>query len=135
MGHYVEYVLDLPGTKFAETFPNGVLSADGVWEGSIPKSNGVLVGQTDGLVTCLTYAEIKYSWLLAADEESVACVSTMDAALKNSFPDFRILRIDQFLLDQWALLQGEDFRMAANGFDDLLQWMDSQDRLHWAVVS
>ena len=135
MGHSVEYVLDIPGTHFADAFPHGVISDDGDWEGEIPGSSGCLIGQTDGAITCLTFADIKYSWLVAEHTESIDSVKAMDESLGSSFPDCRILRIDELLLNQWELQRGEDYRMAANEFDALLQWLNSQDRLHWQVVA
>lgn len=135
MGHSVEYVLDIPGPRFVEAAPGGVLSQKGDWEDTIPGSKGTLIGRTDGLITCLTYAEIKYSWLVAKHEESLDLIKAMDAALTSLLPQCRILRVDELLLDCWELRCGENCLMATDAFDNLLSWLHFQDCLYWQLIS
>ena len=129
MGHCVEYVLDVDGSVFAQKLPHGIICSE-TWEGSIPDSGGELIAQTDGRITCLSYAEIKYSWIISGDEESLRLVGLMDAALVKLFPRNRLLRIDELLLTDWRN-QHDDLRGTTNGYDSLLEWTSTQDDRHW----
>ena len=135
MGHAVEYVLDLVASDFAKSLPHEFLHHDGFWEGSIPDGNGCLMGFTNEFITCMSYAEIKYSWLVHEHAESLDRVAKMDAALIKLFPNARILRIDEFLLNNWELRRGESFRSSCDEFDLLLEWLHSQEQRHWQIVS
>ena len=130
MGHCVEYVLDVDGSVFAQKLPHGIICSE-TWEGSIPDSGGELIAQTDGRITCLSYAEIKYSWIISGDEESLRLVGLMDAALVKLFPRNRLLRIDELLLTEWRNRRGDDLRGTTNGYDSLLEWTSTQDDRHW----
>ena len=129
MGHCVEYVLDVDGSVFAQKLPHGIICSE-TWEGSMPDSGGELIAQTDGRITCLSYAEIKYSWIISGDEESLRLVGLMDAALVKLFPRNRLLRIDELLLTDWRN-QHDDLRGTTNGYDSLLEWTSTQDDRHW----
>ena len=126
MGHCV---LDVDGSVFAQKLPHGIICSE-TWEGSIPDSGGELIAQTDGRITCLSYAEIKYSWIISGDEESLRLVGLMDAALVKLFPRNRLLRIDELLLTDWRN-QHDDLRGTTNGYDSLLEWTSTQDDRHW----
>ena len=129
MGHCGEYVLDVDGSVFAQKLPHGIICSE-TWEGSMPDSGGELIAQTDGRITCLSYAEIKYSWIISGDEESLRLVGLMDAALVKLFPRNRLLRIDELLLTDWRN-QHDDLRGTTNGYDSLLEWTSTQDDRHW----
>ena len=130
MGHCVEYVLDVDGSVFAQKLPHGII-CDQSWEGRTPDSGGELIAQTDGRMTHLSYAEIKYSWIISGHEESLRLVGLMDTALVKLFPRNRLLRIDELLLAEWVNLHGGDLRGTINGFDSLLEWTITQDDRHW----
>ena len=130
MGYYVEYVLDVPGVCFANKLPDGILT-DETWEGEIPNSAGELIAQTDGQITLLSYAEIKYSWIIHEHTESAQRIELMDIALRILFPSTRLVRLDERLLDNWTTRYSDDLHKSLNAFDKLLQWLITQDDLYW----
>ena len=125
----MEYVLDVDGSVFAQKLPHGIICSE-TWEGSIPDSGGELIAQTDGRITCLSYAEIKYSWIISGDEESLRLVGLMDCS-SETVPRNRLLRIDELLLTEWRNRRGDDLRGTTNGYDSLLEWTSTQDDRHW----
>jgi hypothetical protein len=119
MAHYVEYLLEIDGRTFLDRIGSHADDSER-WEGRIPGADGDLLGYIDGPLTLMCFPEIKYSWLVNEHPESLRRVAQMDTALAHLFPDTRIVRLDEILLDDWIGREGEDFYKTPRAFDGLL---------------
>ncbi len=136
MGHYLEYVIDLPAAQAREWLaPLGWFAPDYELRcGELPYGEfawgGKSLHATFGPAACfVSVPEIKYS-LLLDPSPSVEWVARFEKWLGETLPGVRAVRLDELLRINWEQEIGRDWDKVPDPVSALWAWLPTQDECY-----
>jgi hypothetical protein len=142
MGHYLFYVVDMPGAEFKNKLVSEYratsadtamhVEEDGYWEGQLPHTKEGLGVELSGVVTVICYPT-KYVRYLTCPEIA-ASVLLWEKALRSLFPSYQVIKFHERLGDEWETIAGEHWFRDRTKSDRFRQWIKEQENELWAIV-